>query len=104
MKDITQNIEEYKEKSEILKALAHPVRLCVIRGLMSDEGCNVTEMQECLEIPQSTLSQHLAKLRNLSIVEGKRNGVEINYYVINEEVRKIVLALFDEHIKEENHE
>jgi ArsR family transcriptional regulator len=55
-----------------------------------ENGCNVTAMQHCLGAPQSTVSQHLAKLKAAGIVEGRRNGVEINYYLVNEDVKKII--------------
>ncbi|HYE08801.1 MAG TPA: metalloregulator ArsR/SmtB family transcription factor, partial [Patescibacteria group bacterium] len=53
-----ENLTKYNDKAELLKVLAHPVRLCIVRGLM-DKECNVSHMQECLELPQSTVSQHL---------------------------------------------
>lgn len=85
--------KDYYEKSEILKAIAHPVRLCIVRGLI-DNQCNVTKMQECLNLPQSTVSQHLTKLKAAGIIEGERNGLEICYKVVNEDVKKIIEALF----------
>ena len=97
MKDFTgiqEDIEIYSEKAEILKALAHPIRLCIVRGLLTEEGCNVSKMQGCLDIPQSTLSQHLGKLRDLKILESRRNGVEMNYYVVNDDAIEIVKSLF----------
>ncbi|MGM0501977.1 MAG: ArsR/SmtB family transcription factor [Bacillota bacterium] len=95
MENITNNeFEKLKDKAKIIKGLGHPVRLCIVKGLMVEEGCNVSKMQSCIEIPQSTLSQHLAKLRNLGILEGKRNGVEVNYYVVSEDAKKIIKALF----------
>jgi ArsR family transcriptional regulator len=89
------NPELYYEKSELLKAMAHPARLCIIRGLMAQGGCNVSHVQSCLDLPQSTISQHLAKLRSLGIIEGKRRGLEVYYRVVNEDARKIVKSLFD---------
>jgi len=86
--------EEVERKADILKAMSYPIRLCIVKGLLEDAGCNVTKMQNCLDAPQSTISQHLAKLKAVGIVEGKRNGIEINYYVINEDARKIIEALF----------
>ncbi|WP_218059084.1 ArsR/SmtB family transcription factor [Orenia metallireducens] len=94
MENITKEMEILESKAKVLKALSHPIRLCIVKGLMKEEGCNVSKMQSCLEIPQSTLSQHLAKLRNLGILEGERNGIEINYYVIDEDAKKVVKALF----------
>ncbi len=86
--------EELAKKAEVLKAISHPVRLCIVRGLLENGGRNVTEMQNCLDTPQSTISQHLTRLKAAGIVEGIRNGVEINYFLVNEDVKKIVKALF----------
>ncbi len=77
-----------------MKALAHPVRLCIVRGLMAQESCNVSHIQSCLEMPQSTISQHLAKLRSVGIIEGRRCGPEVYYSVVSEDSKKIVRALF----------
>lgn len=85
---------KYEGKAEILKAIAHPVRLCIIKGLM-DKKCNVSHMQECLELPQSTVSQHLGILRSKGIIKGERNGLVVTYSVANEDVKKIINALFD---------
>ncbi|MDI3546874.1 MAG: hypothetical protein PWR10_526 [Halanaerobiales bacterium] len=94
MKNITEKMDIIEGKAKILKALSHPIRLCIVKGLVKREGYNVSGMQECLNIPQSTLSQHLTKLKDLGILEGRRNGLEINYYVINEDARKVIKALF----------
>ncbi|MFW6022386.1 MAG: ArsR/SmtB family transcription factor [Halanaerobiaceae bacterium] len=94
MKNIT-NFTDIEEKAKILKALSHPVRLCIVKGLLEEEGCNVSNMQECLDIPQSTLSQHLTKLKDIGILKGVRGGLNINYYVVNEEAERIIKALFN---------
>ncbi len=88
-----QDLREYTQKSELLKAIAHPVRLCIVRGLINNQ-CNVSTMQECLDLPQSTISQHLARLKAAGIIEGRRNGLEVCYKVVNDQVKKIVDLLF----------
>lgn len=80
----------------MLKALAHPVRLCIVKGLLQKENCNVTYIQECLNLPQSTVSQHLQKLRSMGIVETERCGLEIKYHVANEKVKQLITILFGE--------
>jgi len=85
---------KYEDTAELLKALAHPVRLCIVKGLM-DKQCNVTHMQECLELPQSTISQHLGILKSKGIIKGERKGLEITYSVVNEAVKKIINALYE---------
>lgn len=81
-------------KAELLKSIAHPIRLCIVRGLLKQGECNVNKIQACLQIPQSTISQHLGKLRDLGIIKGKRQGVEMFYQVVNEDIQKVVRALF----------
>lgn len=87
-----KELKQYEELAEKLKALAHPHRLCIIKGLI-DNQCNVTKIQECLDLPQSTVSQHLAKLRAAGIIDGRRNGLEVCYSVVDEDIRKIVETL-----------
>ncbi|WP_297517836.1 metalloregulator ArsR/SmtB family transcription factor [uncultured Clostridium sp.] len=94
-KNFMQDPKTYESTAEILKAIAHPVRLCIVRGLLESEGCNVTYMQGCLNIPQSTISQHIAKLRSAKIIEGDRNGLEITYRLTNEKVKNIIQVLFE---------
>lgn len=84
------NFKAYTETAEILKALAHPVRLCIVRGLIKKGSCNVSYMQECLDLPQSTVSQHLQKLRTLGILEADRNGLEISYSIKDERVKAVI--------------
>ena len=88
-----ENESKFVQKSELLKALAHPTRLCIVKGLIEKES-NVTSIQECLDLPQSTISQHLFKLKAAGIIKGEREGLKISYQVINEEVRRIIKILF----------
>jgi len=93
---LDNNFKAYDETAELLKALAHPVRLCIVRGLLEKGRCNVTYMQGCLDLPQSTVSQHLQKLRSAGIVEADRKGLEINYVVKDERVKRLIGILFEE--------
>ena len=88
--------ESMIETADMLKILAHPVRLCIVTGLMERGECNVSNMQSCLGTPQSTLSQHLQKLRIAGIIESRRVGVEIYYQVTSEKVRELMEVLFRE--------
>lgn len=81
---------KYSEIAEILKVLAHPVRLCIVKGLLESGGCTVTRIQSCIGAPQSTISQHMQKLRTAGIIEGTRNGTEICYRLCNEKAAEII--------------
>ena len=58
--------------------------------LIKEEKSNVTEIQCCIDVPQPTVSQHLAKLKSAGIVSSERNGTEIIYKIKNQEVKHIV--------------
>lgn len=85
----------FDREAEILKVLGHPVRLKIVAGLMS-ESCNVKKIWECLELPQATVSQHLALLKNKGIIDGRRDGVEVFYKVVNKDAETIVGSLLDQ--------
>jgi len=87
--DITR---QFNEESEVLKVLGHPIRLKIVAGLCTHE-CNVKHIWECLGLPQATVSQHLALLKNKGIIQGKREGVEVHYSVIHPLAKKIIDSL-----------
>jgi len=87
---------KYRDESEILKAVAHPMRLQIIELLLLGlpiEGCSVNAIQKKLGIPQSTISQHLQTLRNKGIIDGNKTGVEVCYKVIDKRIAKIFQIL-----------
>jgi ArsR family transcriptional regulator len=90
---MSQDIKSCIRLAEKLKALANPQRLCIVKGLVDNE-CNVTGIQECLGLPQSTISQHLSKLKAAGIIEGHRTGLEVCYKVVDTKAVQIVELLF----------
>jgi len=86
---------KYNNIAEILKVLAHPLRICIVKNLLENGECNVGYMHTCLEVPQSTVSQHLQKLRYAGIIEGKRHGLEINYKIKNQQMGNLINSIFN---------
>ena len=84
--------QSFNREAEILKVLGHPIRLKIVAGLMS-QSCNVKKIWECLGLPQATVSQHLALLKNKGIIDGRRDGVEVYYQVVSAPAREVVTAL-----------
>lgn len=82
----------FEQEAEVLKVLGHPIRLKIVAGLCTKE-CNVKYIWECLGLPQATVSQHLALLKNKGIIEGKRDGVEVFYTVVHPLAKRIVETL-----------
>ncbi|MBJ8009430.1 MULTISPECIES: ArsR/SmtB family transcription factor [Bacillus cereus group] len=85
--------EMYEEVAEVLKVLAHPARLSLVEIMITKGPTNVTTMYETLQMPQSTISQHLSKLRAAKIVTGTRKGLEIYYEVTDNRTKAILLSL-----------
>ncbi|NLI93867.1 MAG: helix-turn-helix transcriptional regulator [Peptococcaceae bacterium] len=94
MQTFETNPEYFEKKAEILKALSHPVRLCIVKSLLEVGESNVMNMQNCLKVPQSTISQYLAVLKSAGIIKGRREGSEVYYSVQNDYVKDIVKTLF----------
>jgi DNA-binding transcriptional ArsR family regulator len=83
---------DFEKESELLKALAHPVRLRIAAGLC-DHECNVNRMVERLGLPQSTVSQHLGILKSRGIILPRKEGVRTCYQIADERVHVIIKAL-----------
>lgn len=83
----------YEGMAEKLKALAHPVRLCIVHNLLEKGGCCVGYMQECLGVSQSLTSQHLARLRSAGILRTERRGKNIEYCVADSLAKAVIEAL-----------
>lgn len=81
-----------EEDVELLKVMAHPIRLRIIKELCKYKTFNVTQLTEILNIPQSTVSQHLAKMKG-KVLKAERQGIEMYYYIDNINASKIIKIL-----------
>lgn len=70
--------ERYAARARVLKALAHPTRLLLVDELRQDERC-VCELQRIVGADMSTVSKHLALLRDAGIVTDERRGNMVFY-------------------------
>ena len=68
------NPEELKARARVMKALASPVRLKIVDELSRGERC-ICELQPLFPKDKSTLSRHVAELKNVGIVGERREGV-----------------------------
>lgn len=67
--------------AHIFKALSDETRLRIMGLLLEGELC-VCDLMSILELPQSTVSRHLAYLRTAGLVEGRRDGVWMHYRTV----------------------
>lgn len=82
----------YKEQAELFKALSSPVRLCILNRLLSQGRLSVSEIVSCMCVSQSSVSQHLAKLRALGIVRDEKVENQVFYSCEREDIRRILDA------------
>ena len=64
--------------THICRAVGDPRRIQIIYAL-GDCACNVTTLADRLDMPQSTVSRHLAILRQSALVETQREGASVVY-------------------------
>ena len=85
----------YEILADKLKALAHPARICIVKGLSESEK-GVSEMCACMKAPQPTISLHLSRLKSAGIVHSERRGNSVVYRVKDEKLAALVSALLEQ--------
>jgi DNA-binding transcriptional ArsR family regulator len=90
--EVLQLADRAGEAAELLAAMAHRKRLMILCYLLNDE-LSVNALAERLDIAQPTLSQHLAKLRDLRLVAPRRDGNLVYYRLASSEVEQVLRAL-----------
>jgi len=73
-----KNIEK---AANMLKAIAHPIRISIIGYLEDGKKRTVTEIQKYLGIEQSTASHHLVILKDRDVLSSKREGKNTLYFL-----------------------
>ncbi|KMQ20970.1 helix-turn-helix domain-containing protein [Bacillus sp. FSL E2-0195] len=63
--------------------------IIIINELIQYKKCNVTQLTMLLKIPQSTVSQHLSKMRG-KVLKAEKKGLEMYYYITNLKASQIV--------------
>jgi ArsR family transcriptional regulator len=84
-----------KTTTRLFKALSDETRLRILALLQAGELC-VCDLMAILDLPQSTVSRHLAYLRNAGLVDDRRQGVWMFYSLSDGHasfVREILVAL-----------
>ena len=80
---------------QILKAVAHPVRLQIVNILVSSE-CQVGELVNTLGIKQSLTSNHLRIFKYAGVLKSRRDGNKVYYYLASDSIKRIVESIIAE--------
>jgi len=93
-----KNAGQVARYADMFSAMGTEARLRIMQLLLSahPEGLVVNEIQEELEIPNSTLSHHLDKLKNEGLVQVQRESTFLRYTANTEALREILQFLYAE--------
>ena len=94
----TKSSERVAKYADMFSAMGTEPRLRVMQLLLTahPEGLVVNEIQEELEIPNSTLSHHLDKLRTEGLVEVQREGTFLRYTANTAALQELLQFLYAE--------
>ena len=82
--------EELEKAANMLKAIAHPMRIAILNYLDDGKKMTVTEIHELLQIEQSTTSHHLGILKDKGVLSSKREGKNTFYFLKHDKLSNIV--------------
>jgi len=90
--------EQVTKYADMFSAMGTEARLRIMQLLLSahPEGMVVGEIQEELDIPNSTLSHHLDKLRNEGLVQVRRESTFLRYTANTEALQELLQFLYAE--------
>ncbi len=92
-------MNELKGKVEILRIVAHPVRVAILDELSKGVKC-VSDLEDFLEISQPNISQHLGLLRRAGIIDYFIDGRLRCYFLKNPFVLDLLEILRKEYDRE----
>ncbi|OFY99066.1 MAG: transcriptional regulator [Bacteroidetes bacterium RIFCSPLOWO2_12_FULL_31_6] len=90
---MTININKLESASEMLKAIAHPIRISIVNILDGDKKLNVTEIFQLLNVEQAVASHHLSILKNKGVLLSERKGKNCNYYLKHQRLSQIIACI-----------
>ena len=83
-----------EQVAEVLKAMAHPVRLQIVELLETKEMC-VGDIVEALGGKQAVTSQQLNMMKDKGVLECRRDGTKVFYRIENKNVIKLLHCVYD---------
>lgn len=79
----------YVVKAQLFRVLGHPVRIRILE-LLSDGERTVGDLQAQLELDSSGTSQHLGALRQLGLLDARRDGTSVYYRIKDPRVSQLL--------------
>jgi DNA-binding transcriptional ArsR family regulator len=87
------NPETLEKAANMLKAIAHPVRISIVQYLEDGRKRTVTEIYRKLGIEQATASHHLVILRDRGVLSSRREGKNTWYFLKHPNLKSVLASV-----------
>lgn len=84
------DIEKLESAANMLKAIAHPMRIAILNLLETGNKMTVSEIHQKLGLEQSSTSHHLGILKDKGVLYSKREGKNTYYFLKHENFAKVI--------------
>ncbi|MBD3380051.1 MAG: metalloregulator ArsR/SmtB family transcription factor [Candidatus Omnitrophica bacterium] len=88
-----KNAYPFEEAAEVMRSVAHPVRLAIISLLENKGSMNVRQIQDELGLKQSITSQHLSRMFGKGVLGKDKISNEVYYFIKKKEILKLMTCI-----------
>ena len=89
-------MDKNEKTAKLLKAIAHPVRIQIIRLIFEHQILSVGSIHTLLKIDQPVISLHLGILRKQRIIKAEKRGKSNYYFIINQSVNQVIEIIYND--------
>lgn len=90
--------KKIEKAAYVLKAVAHPLRIKIILMLHKNKELNVSTIYKNLNAEQSLISHHLINMRDKGILDIRRSGKNIYYFLVDSAVADVIDCIYESKI------
>lgn len=90
--------KKIEKAAYVLKAVAHPLRIKIILLLQENTEMSVSAIYKDLNAEQSLISHHLINMRDKGILDIRRSGKNIYYFLVDESVANVIDCIYQSKI------
>lgn len=80
---------KFATEADFMKSISHPTRLQIMELLRSEEKC-VCDIHSTLNLEQANVSRHLAVLKREGLIQSRKEGLKVIYWVPDSRVYEII--------------
>lgn len=89
-------MDKNQNVAKLLKSIAHPIRIQIIRIIFEHNVLSVSEIQKLLCIDQPIISLHLGVLRKQGIIKAQKKGKSSHYFIVNNSVNQVIEIIYND--------